>query len=123
MNFNESPEFAKDVKRLIKKWRSIPSDIQAAKQYIVPLYDQLAPDVDVAEYRRQFFAGKTAAVLHSKGDAEVVKMRLDVADLGHNDKARIVFIAVISENRVLFVELYAKNEKSREDQSRIKRYL
>ncbi|QQS18169.1 hypothetical protein IPL68_06055 [Candidatus Saccharibacteria bacterium] len=54
MNFEESPEFAKDVKRLAKKWRSIPSDVQAAKQYILPLYAQLSDDVDLAEYRREF---------------------------------------------------------------------
>ena len=123
MNFNEAPEFAKEVKRLSKKWRSIPGDLEAAKQYILPLYEQLANDVELVEYRREFFAGKTAAILHSNENAEVVKMRLDVADLGRNDKVRIIFVAIKTSDAIMFIELYAKNEKPREDNKRIKKYL
>lgn len=123
MNFDEGPEFKKDRKRLAKKWRSIPDDIEAAKQYILPLYQQLADDVDISEYRREFFAGKTAAILHTDGDVEVVKMRLDVADLGRSDKARIIFIAIRTNNSILFVELYAKNDKISHDKKLLKGYL
>ncbi len=45
------------------------------------------------------------------------------ASLGNNKKTRIVFIAIIKEYRVSFVELYAKNSNEREDSRRIKRYL
>ena len=123
MNFNETPQFAKDVKRLSKKWRSISSDLEAAKQYILPLYEQLADDVDMTEYRREFFSGKTAAILHTNDEIEVVKMRLDVASTGRSDKVRIIFVAVKQGNIVTFIELYAKNDKEREDQRRIKKYL
>lgn len=122
MIFNESPEFAKDIKRLTKKWRSLTRDIETVKQYILPLYEQLAPDVDIDEYRREFFAGKTAAILHTNNDLEVIKMRLDVADLGRNDKVRIIFVAVRAKGVITFIELYAKNEKAREDILRIKKY-
>jgi len=123
MNFSQAPEFQKDVKRLAKKWRSIPDDVEAAKQYILPLYIEMAPDVIVEEYRRGFSAGKTAAILHTRDGAEVVKMRLDVADLGRNDKIRIVFVAVKMQRTITFIELYAKNEKSREDSNRIRKYF
>lgn len=123
MNFNETPEFTKDVKRLAKRWRSIPTDIKAAKQYILPLYEQLADDVDMAEYRREFFAGKTATILHTNSDVEIAKMRLDIADLGRSHTVRIVFVAVKQRRMITFVELYAKNDKEREDQTRIKKYL
>ena len=123
MNFNESPEFAKDVKPLTKKWRSIPTDIQAVKHYIVPLYEQLAPDVDVVEYRREFFAGKKATILYTEDGVEVVKMRLDCESLGTNSKIRIIFVAVKTEDTIEFVELYAKNEKDREDKKRFAQYV
>lgn len=123
MNFDSAPEFNKDVKRLAKKWRSIPDDIEAAKQYILPLYIQLAPDVNTAEYRREFFAGKNAAIIYESKSLEIIKMRLDVAYLGRNDKVRIVFVAVKTKNEIVFVELFAKNEKDREDASRYKGYI
>lgn len=123
MNFEFTPEFEKDVKRLGKKWRSIPKDVEAAKKYILPLYEPRADDVEIAIYRQGFFNGKTATILHTSGEYEVVKMRLDVADLGRNDKVRIIFIAIKTTTAIRFVELYAKNDKTREDESRIRKYL
>lgn len=123
MNFSETPEFKKDIKRLAKKWRSIPDDIEAARQYILPLYIEMSPDVMVEEYRQGFFASKKAAVLHSNEGTEIIKMRLDVTALAGNTKVRIVFVAIKTEGMIKFIELYAKNEKDREDIKRIKKYL
>ena len=50
-------------------------------------------------------------------------MRLDVADLGRNDTVRIVFVAIKTESTIQFIELYAKNDKNREDTARIRKYL
>lgn len=122
MNFSESPEFKKEVKNFAKKWRSIPDDIVAAKQYIMPLYVQMDDGVDINQYRQAFFNGKNAAIIFSNSETEVIKMRLDVAYLNRNDKVRLIFIAIRSKDEILFIELYAKNDKPREDQSRIKRY-
>lgn len=123
MNFSEAPEFQKDIKRLAKKWRSIPQDIEATKQYILPLYVEMSPDVMVEVYRHEFFANKRATILHSGDDVEMVKMRLDVESTGRSDKARIIFITAKTESAIMFIELYAKNEKSREDRRRLKKYL
>lgn len=68
-------------------------------------------------YRDGFFSGKHVAVLKTTSRGEAIKMRLNVADLGRNDKVRAVFVATIK-----FVELYAKNDKEREDSARIKKY-
>ena len=123
MNFNETPEFLKGVKRLSKKWRSIPSDIEAAKKYITPLYKIMSEDVSVEDYRRDFFNGKNATILKNIDSIEVVKMRLDVADLSRKSTTRIIFIAIKSANIIHFVELYAKSGKEREDVKRINKYL
>lgn len=123
MNFSEAPEFTKEVKHFAKKWRSVPNDIKVARQYIVPLYEQIDNGVDTDQYRQRFFNGKTATILYANADTEVIKMRLDVESLGRNDKVRIVFIAIKNANDIKFIELYAKNEKPREDAKRIRRYL
>lgn len=123
MNFEQTPEFKKDLKRLSKKWRSLPSDIKAAETHIVPLYQQLASEVTVEDYRKLFFASKKATILHTVGDIEVVKMRLDCATLGTNKKTRIVFVAVKIKNTIHFVELFAKNNGERENEKRYARFM
>lgn len=124
MNFEQVDEFAKELKKLQKKWRSLPADLFAAEKQITDLYVGQGPDDHLLEYRAAFFNGKRAAILQTLDDGrEVVKMRLDVADLGRNDKVRLVFIAIRSKTTIQFIELYAKNDKEREDTKRIKKYL
>ena len=96
MNFEYTPEFKKDVKRLQKKWRSLPGDLSDAELQIADLYGASEDLSEQVEYRVAFFNGK---------------------------RATIVFIAVIADGRVQFLELYSKSDKSRVDQSRIKQYL
>lgn len=123
MNFEHTPEFQKDLKRLAKKWRSLPEDVTAVQRDITPLYIE-QDGIDIGTLRRGVFNGKRATVLKTLSDeTEVVKMRLDVQSIGRADKVRIVFIAVRSQNTITFIELYAKNEKSREDTKRIKKYI
>ena len=121
MNFEQTNEFKKELKKLQKKWRSLPQDIVAAEIQISALYSD---DVDAAEYRAAFFNGKRATILQVlENGTEVVKMRLDVESLGTSSKLRVVFIAIVTTNSILLVELYAKNEKGNLDKSRIKKYL
>lgn len=123
MNFSQTPEFQKDVKRLSKKVKTLAGDLAAAERYIAPLYQKLAPDVDVAEYRCSFFAGKRAAILPGSTDKiEIVKMRLVTNTLRFRQELRLVCVAVVDDDSVTFVELYSKNDKSREDTSRISKY-
>lgn len=122
MNFKQSAEFEKELKRLTKKWRSLPNDIVYVQPRIESLYSGESAS-ELAEFRVAFFNGKRAAILQTVGDVEVVKMRLDVESLGTSDKVRIVFIVVVTAQTVTFIELFAKNEKNREDTQRIKRYL
>lgn len=122
MNFEQTPEFQKDLKRLSKKWRSLPQDIQAAQRDIVPLYVE-QDGINIVRLREAFFGGYKAVILTVTDTVEVVKMRLDVADLGRNDKVRIIFVAIKTDGKILFVELYAKNEKTREDPKRYTPYI
>jgi hypothetical protein len=119
MNFDQTPEFQKDLKGLSKKWRSLPQDIEDAQLLITDVY----ADSEQRELVQQkFFDGKRATRL-VPGVVEVVKMRLDVAALGTNSKVRVVFVAIIAESSVVFVELYAKNEKDREDPKRYRDFI
>lgn len=122
LNFDEAPEFQKDVKILKKSWRSIPSDIENAKLVIARLYVPIK-GVDMDEFRNGIFSSTRATILHSSDTGEVVKMRLDCKSLGDDKKTRLIFIAIWTENTIKLIELYAKNSNEREDMRRIKKYL
>jgi hypothetical protein len=119
MNFNQAPEFAKEQKKLSKKWRRLPKDLLVLQAAIVTLYKGVN-GLPVTHIREAFFSTKKGAVLTVlSGDSEVVKVRLDSRDLD-SDKLRVTYIQ--SGDNILFVELFAKNEKFRENQERITKY-
>ncbi len=120
MNFDQTGEFAKELKKLGKKWPSLSDDLEALKKVLATLY--LGGDKIPAEHIREtFFASKRAAVLQTVLEGkEVVKVRLDCRDL-NKDMLRVIYIR--NKSNILLVELYAKNQKPREDIMRIKHYL
>lgn len=120
MNFEYAPEFQKEVKKLQKKWRSLPDDLKAAQNQITSIYEQAEAQ---EEFRTAFFNGKRAAVLYENEHIEAVKMRLDVESIATNSKVRILFIAVKDGDTVTFIEMYAKNDKSTHNQKRLNRYM
>jgi hypothetical protein len=121
MIFEETSEFRKELKALGKKWRSLPDDLEKLTRVIRLLYVS-ADGVTPEEFRKGFFATKKAAVLQSVSEiVEVVKVRLDCRSLGSKDMIRITYIR--KEKRIILLEIYAKNDKNREDIVRIRKYL
>jgi hypothetical protein len=118
MNFSQAPEFVRDLKRLAKKWRSLPDDLRRAQLLVERLYVD-APGIDRNELRKAFFDNRQATVLTRSESSEVVKMRIDCASTGTKNMLRLVFVYASPGNEVTFVELFSKNDKSRED---IRRY-
>jgi hypothetical protein len=122
MNFEQTPEFSRELKALSKKWRTLPSDLAIAQGAIAAIYaeEDLAMKASI---RRAFFTGNRATVLSQSEKAEVVKIRLDCTSAGARNLLRLIFIAIISSDTIQFVELYAKNDKPRENKKRIEYYL
>ena len=125
MNFEQSREFQKELKRLQKKWRSLPNDLNAAEKAIKSLFVEPddAKDTNLAEYRAAFFSGRAATILSQKSNCELIKMRLYSTDLKSNNKVRLIFVAVISEKRIMFVEIYSKSNKDSHDVARASGYF
>lgn len=123
MNYSQTSEFERELKAFAKKWRSIPDDLKKVQVLIENLYIK-QKEVDLEAYREGIFNNKRAAILQVTDDGrEVVKMRLDCASLGSKDILRLIFVYVKQGDTVTFIELYAKNDKSREDVRRISKYL
>jgi len=122
MTYSETPDFTKDVKALTKKVRTLPADLARVRLRIAPLYTPVK-DVDLQTYRSLFFDGKRATILHQKPDLEIIKMRLDTDTATARGSLRLVFVAARQADHITFIEVYAKNNKPREDARRLKPFL
>lgn len=126
MNFSTSPEFDRDLKSLIKKWRSLADDFIPVKKTLPLLYSVQADETeaDFRARRAQFFNNKRATILQTTDNGnEVVKMRLDCVSLGNKNVLRLIFVYIKKGDEVVFVELFTKNDKNREDSRRFSRYV
>jgi len=122
MNFDHTPEFKKELKALAKRWPSLPRDLSIVEQVIETLYvDQ--DGVDRTALRKNFFNSRRATVLSRGEKGEAVKMRVDCASLDRKHSMRLVFVFVYSGESVVFVELYSKTDKAREDSARLQKLM
>lgn len=118
LSFEQTSDFAKDLKTLTRRWRSLPGDVATAQAALEVIYNSVNEEV-----YRQFFAAPKATIITKNGDTEAVKMRLDCKSLGNDKKTRLVFVAVKTENIIYLVELYSKNDKDREDPKRYRDFI
>lgn len=126
MNFDDTAEFKKDVKALGKRVPTLKSDIERVKPKLESLYTKPEglDDNQWAEYKRNFFDGKRATKLGGYSpEFDVIKLRLDTDTQQYSGKLRLVCVAVTDGNDIKLVEIYSKNDKSREGSSRIKRHI
>ena len=107
MNFNELPKFQKELKRLGKKYKSLPDDLQEFCNVVsvIPLGNS------------KHFKVITQIELFC-----IVKARLFCRYL-KGTSLRIVYSYFEQEQRIEFIEIFFKGEKENEDREKIKDYL
>ena len=122
MIFNRLPEFERELKKLTKKWRSLPEDVRKAEVVIRSLYVEI-PGFNREEARKNFFTGRRATILKQGSSYEAVKMRLDCTSLDSKDALRLVFTLVNSNETCTLIELFSKTDKAREDNHRLQGFI
>jgi len=107
MNYEELPEFSKEFKQLLKKYKSLPDDLDEFKRIInvIPLGN-----------KKHFY------VVTQNEKCAIVKARLFCRYL-KGSSLRIIYAFHQQSNKVVFIEIYFKGNKANEDQERIKVYL
>ena len=111
MNFDEIPEFKKELKQLGKKYKSLPKDLQEFCKVV-----SVAPLGNSKHFHTI-----------PKGNAQteplsIVKARLFCRYL-KGSSLRIVYCYFEQEQRIEFIELYHKGSKKNYNRGRIKNYL
>ena len=99
--FEELPEYLKDLKQLLKKYRTLNEDIAELKKTLI-----VEPDEDSPFSYRIEGLGITTCVINVKKIAcRALKGR------GVNSGLRLIYAWFKDEEKIVMVELYHKNDK------------
>jgi mRNA-degrading endonuclease RelE of RelBE toxin-antitoxin system len=109
MNFEELPEYKKDLKNLIKKYRTLEADLEVVKKVLTVSPDERPP----FSFRINNLGIETCVIKVKKIACKSLKGR------GVNSGFRLIYALFKKETRIVFIELYHKNDKENEDKQRI----
>jgi mRNA-degrading endonuclease RelE of RelBE toxin-antitoxin system len=109
MEFNQLPEFNKDLKSLLKKYRTLNDDLGEIKTILKKRPDERPP----FSFRIGHLEIKTCIIKIKKIACKALKGR------GVNSGLRLVYAYFPDEQKITFIELYHKNDKENEDRKRI----
>lgn len=109
MTFEELTEFKKDFKNLLKKYRTLNDDLDVVKQVLSTAPEARPP----FSFRIDNLGLETCVIKVKKIACKALKGR------GVNSGLRLIYAYFESEEKIVFVELYHKNDKENEDKQRI----
>ena len=109
MTFDQLTEFEKDLKSLLKKYKSLNDDLDVVRKVLTTHPDERPP----FSFRIGDLGLQTCIVKVKKIACKSLKGR------GVNSGLRLVYAYFPEESRITFVELYHKNDKENENRSRI----
>jgi mRNA-degrading endonuclease YafQ of YafQ-DinJ toxin-antitoxin module len=109
MTFDVLTEFKKDLKNLLKKYRTLNEDLDVVKQVLEVTPDERPP----FSFRIDNLGLETCVIKVKKIACKALK------GSGVNSGLRLIYAYYEEEERIIFVELYHKNDKENEDRERV----
>ena len=109
MIFDELKEFKKDLKTLLKKYRTLNEDLDEVKTILKKKPDERPP----FSFRIVHLGLETCTIKVKKIACKALKGR------GVNLGLRLIYAHFPDEQKITFIELYHKNDKENEDKKRI----
>lgn len=109
IDFDTIKEFDKDLKRLLKKYRSLTSDLEVVKTILNIRPNEKPP----FSFELNNLGIETCIIKVKKIACDSLKGR------GVNSGLRLIYAHFPDEQKIIFVELYHKNDKENEDRERI----
>lgn len=109
MIFEELTEFQKDLKNLLKKYKTLNDDLYVVKQVLTTTPDARPP----FSFRIDNLTLETCVIKVKKMACKSLKGR------GVNSGLRLIYAYFKDLDKIVFVELYHKSDKENEDKQRI----
>jgi hypothetical protein len=103
------PAYRKDVKVLLKKYCTLADDMEVVKKVLAILPDERPP----FSFRLDGLGIATCVIKVKKIACRSLKGR------GVNSGLRLIYALFKAEQKIIFIELYHKNDKETEDRQRI----
>jgi len=117
ISYEQTKEFQKDFKKLLKKYRSLEEDLELVKRAAIELF-HLQKINNLSVFPIPGFCSEEILVCKIKKFAcRALKGR------GSKSGIRVIYAFHIKSFRVSFIEIYFKGDQENEDQERIKQYL
>lgn len=113
MNFEELEEYAKDLKKLQKKYRTLEEDITIVKKVLTVEPNERPP----FSFRIDGLGISTCVIKVKKIACRALKGK------GVNSGFRLIYAHYEEEQKIVLVELYYKGDKENEDKARIMKYF
>ncbi len=117
ITYKNTSGFDKDLKRLLKKFRTLESDIKVAKTNAIELFHLKNIDNNSVEPIPNFCSDELKICKVKKFACKALKGR------GVQSGIRIIYAYHVSTNTIDFIEMYFKGESENEDKEKIKQYL
>ncbi|MBC8314218.1 MAG: hypothetical protein ISR57_06355 [Bacteroidales bacterium] len=109
MTYDELDEFKKDMKSLLKKYRTLNDDLDVVRKVLEVVPDERPP----FSFRIDNLGLETCIIKVRKIACKALKGR------GVNSGLRLIYAHFEKDERITFIELYHKNDKENEDRQRI----
>ena len=117
INYKRTSCFDKDLKQLLKKFKTLEDDIDVAKKNAIELYHIHKIDNNSIEPIPGFCSDELKICKIKKFACKALKGR------GVQSGIRITYVYYVLSNTIDFIEIYFKGESENEDKERIKEYL
>lgn len=111
--FEEIEPFKKDFKGLLKKYKTLKDDLEVVQQILEILPDARPP----FSFRIDNLGIESCIIKVKKIACKSLKGK------GVNSGLRLVYAYFKEEDKIVFIEMYHKNEKENEDRDRIFQYF
>ena len=109
--------FDRDLKRLAKRFSSLPEDLELVKKAAIELYHVKKIDNQAVFPIPNFCSAARAVCKIKKFACRSLKGR------GVRSGIRVIYLIDFTKNEVVFIEMYFKSEQENEDRGRIKEYI
>ena len=109
MTFDVLAEFNKDLKSLLKKYRTLKEDLEVVKKVLEVTPQERPP----FSFRIDNLGLETCVIKVKKIACKALKGR------GVNSGLRLIYAHFEVEQKITFIEIYHKNDNENEDKQRI----
>ncbi len=118
MNYDETEEFKRDFKKLLKKFPSLVGDLEVNKQYRIELLH--CKEIDsggIFEIKGAGNADELKFFKVKKFQCKSLKGR------GAKSGVRIIYAYLPNEQKIVFLEIYFKTDQGNEKKERITDFM